>query len=81
MVGLCFTVRTIAKTAFRKECSIAAVTLILFGFSDIVEASTGAWWRPWWLFVWKALCVLILLMLLISYFRWKRKAGLDMPPR
>ncbi len=24
-----------------------------FGFSDWVEIQTGAWWRPWWLAVWK----------------------------
>lgn len=36
----------------------AMVVLILFGVSDFVEATTGAWWRPWWLFAWKAACVL-----------------------
>jgi hypothetical protein len=30
-------------------------------FSDLVEARTGAWWKPWWLFVWKAACVLLML--------------------
>jgi hypothetical protein len=32
-----------------------------FGLSDLVESQTGAWWTPWWLFAWKALCVLGLL--------------------
>lgn len=32
--------------------------LVLFGFSDVVEVQTGAWYRPWWLFAWKACCVL-----------------------
>jgi hypothetical protein len=35
----------------------AAITLVFFGVSDIVEATTGAWWRPWWLFAWKTFCV------------------------
>jgi hypothetical protein len=39
------------------------------GASDIVESRTGAWWRPWWLFAWKAVCVIALLFLFASYFR------------
>ncbi len=42
-------------TAFRL---IGVVTLLVFGASDLVEATTGAWWRPWWLFAWKTTCVL-----------------------
>lgn len=38
----------------------AVLLLIAFGASDWVEATTGAWYRPWWLFVWKALCVVTL---------------------
>ena len=34
-----------------------AVIIVAFGFSDLVEARTGAWWKPWWLLVWKASCV------------------------
>jgi hypothetical protein len=36
-------------------------TLILFGASDVVEAHTGAWYSPWWLFAWKAACVLLII--------------------
>jgi hypothetical protein len=28
---------------------LSGTILCLFGVSDLVEASTGAWWRPWWL--------------------------------
>jgi hypothetical protein len=31
---------------------------VVFGVSDVIEAQTGAWWHPWWLFAMKALCVL-----------------------
>ncbi len=48
------------KLSFRGRL-LGAVVLVLFGVSDIVEASTGAWWRPWWLLVWKGICVAILL--------------------
>ncbi len=50
-----------------------AITLVVFGTSDIVEARTGAWWKPWWLFVWKAACVLVLLLGLIHYYRLTKK--------
>jgi hypothetical protein len=63
----------------RRRCLILSPTLIVFGFSDIVEATTGAWWRPWWLFVWKAVCVIILVALLVEHywrqFQARRRAG------
>ena len=48
---------------------IAAVTFCAFGVSDIVEVETGAWWRPWWLLVWKGLCIVVLLVLLWQHYR------------
>jgi len=51
----------------RTDAIIAFVTFVVFGGSDVVEAHTGAWWRPWWLFVWKAICVGVLLVLFIRY--------------
>lgn len=53
----------------RRICVAAAVTFIIFGASDWVEAITGAWWRPWWLLAWKAACLLVLLWLLILHSR------------
>lgn len=48
---------------------LLAITLAVFGGSDLVEARTGAWWKPWWLFVWKAACVVVLLLAFIRYYR------------
>ncbi|MDJ0555509.1 MAG: hypothetical protein QNJ68_13910 [Microcoleaceae cyanobacterium MO_207.B10] len=48
---------------------IATLTFLLFGLSDIVEVQTGAWWDPWWLFIWKSLCVLSMFCLLISHLK------------
>lgn len=48
-----------------------AVVLLLFGASDVIEVRTGAWYRPWWLLVWKGLCVVTILTLLAPY--WRRK--------
>lgn len=50
-----------------------AIALVVFGFSDVVEARTGAWWRPWWLFVWKAVCVIALVATLVNYFRIRKR--------
>ncbi len=46
----------------------AAVSFGLFGISDVIEAHTGAWWEPWWLFVLKTACVLSLLACLVNHF-------------
>jgi hypothetical protein len=60
--------------AARIDCFIAAIAFALFGLSDLVETKTGAWWRPWWLFAWKAACVLALLVLFVRYLRRRRLA-------
>ena len=75
VIGAGFFVRVATKSAFRGPCAIAAITFIAFGFSDVVEARTGAWWRPWWLLVWKALCVLVFLALLFQYAKWRKAAS------
>jgi succinate-acetate transporter protein len=51
-----------------------SITLAVFGVSDLVEARTGAWWKPWWLFVWKAACVGGLLLGFALYYRLTKKA-------
>jgi len=59
------------KTSGKTRIHRLTTTLIflLFGGSDIVEVQTGAWWSPWWLFVWKASCVLSMVILLWVYLR------------
>ena len=51
---------------------ILVVTLVAFGGSDVVEAHTGAWWDPWWLLVWKGVCVAILLAAVVQLVRARR---------
>ncbi|HEV7298102.1 MAG TPA: hypothetical protein VGN72_01975 [Tepidisphaeraceae bacterium] len=60
----------------RRDCVVAAVAFLLFGLSDVVETRTGAWWRPLWLFVWKAACVATFVVLLVRHYRRKRWAVL-----
>ncbi|MDX2100854.1 MAG: hypothetical protein SFW36_24000 [Leptolyngbyaceae cyanobacterium bins.59] len=57
------------KESQRKVRTIAAGNFFLFGLSDIVEVQTGGWWKPWWLFLWKATCILIMVWVLVSYLR------------
>jgi hypothetical protein len=45
------------KEKHRLFCLTGGVILILFGGSDFYEAHTGAWWKPWWLLLWKIGCV------------------------
>ena len=48
---------------------VAGLICVLFGVSDLVEAETGAWWRPWWLFCWKAACLAGMAFCLLKYRR------------
>jgi hypothetical protein len=57
----------------RNECWIAAAALIAFGLSDVVEIQTGAWWRPWWLLVWKGGCIVVLVWLFWQWRAQRRK--------
>ncbi|MCC6235759.1 MAG: hypothetical protein IT580_24190 [Verrucomicrobiales bacterium] len=43
----------------RRLSWVLAVAFAAFGVSDLIEASTGAWWRPFWLFLLKAGCVAV----------------------
>ena len=47
--------------------------LVAFGLSDLVETRTGAWWRPWWLLTWKAICVIGLLTVIVV--AWRNRNG------
>lgn len=44
------------------------ITLFFFGVSDIIEVQTGAWWKPVWLFLLKAACVVSMIILFTKYF-------------
>ena len=59
--------------AVRRDCLIGAAALLAFAGSDWAEAKTGnRWWDPWWLFAWKAACVLTFLVLLVRAVRRTR---------
>ena len=60
VLGISMLIAAYAKPTHRKQCLVSAIALVLFGCSDVVEISTGAWWHPWWLLVWKGTCVITL---------------------
>jgi hypothetical protein len=40
------------------DLMLAAMFLFMvFGISDFVEITTGGWYKPWWLLLWKASCL------------------------
>lgn len=77
IIGCVFVWQAIRRRslAVRSRCWIAAIAFLAFGLSDIIEITTGAWWRPWWLFALKATCVLMLIWLYIEYVRSRRRRG------
>ena len=52
----------------------AGLLLFEFGLSDFVEMQTGAWYRPWWLCLWKTATVIALLALFVL-FRKRRSVS------
>ena len=73
LVAVCFAFAAARRPGtVRGECWIAALTFLLFGLSDVIEVRTGAWYRPWWLLLFKALCVLSIARLLAIYLRHRR---------
>src|SRR3954451_19647527 len=64
-MGIALSARALFLYVKRKSpwrAGITAATLVVFAASDVVEAHSGAWWRPWWLLVWKLACVALLLL-------------------
>lgn len=56
---------------------VLAGSLVMFGLSDVVEVRTGAWYQPWWLLVWKGVCLATIVAVLVGTWRGrgKRSAG------
>ena len=47
----------------------AAIGFFWFGISDFIEVGTGAWYRPVWLLMMKAVCVAVLVHCYVRYVR------------
>ncbi len=57
-----------------------AIALIAFGASDVVEVRTGAWWHPWWMLLWKAACVVVIVGCVTIFVRGQRAETTASPP-
>ena len=73
VVATLFLAAALRHRHMRRDCLVAAIAFALFGVSDLVETTTGAWWRPWWLLAWKAACVLAFLWLLKRHVARRRR--------
>ena len=58
---------------------VLAAALVMFGLSDIVEVKTGAWYRPWWLLVWKGVCLVTIVAMLVGIWRGGKGRGERIP--
>lgn len=67
VIALSLLISSIFHPRHRGKLLLASLTFLLFGLSDLVEISTGAWWRPWWLLLWKAACLLSLFLLWLNH--------------
>ncbi|MBS0204696.1 MAG: hypothetical protein JSS49_17465 [Planctomycetes bacterium] len=71
IVGLAIAWRSrTADLRWQRLGYISAGLLVWFGLSDGVELYTKAWWNPWWLLVWKGLCITGLVASVVIRFRW-----------
>ena len=52
---------------------VLAVAFLLFGLSDYIELGTGAWWKPAWLLLMKAACIVVFLWVGLKYKRASEK--------
>ncbi|MGD0553166.1 MAG: hypothetical protein ABSB25_11035 [Sedimentisphaerales bacterium] len=57
---------------YKKLTFLLVAAYIAFGLSDGVEVHTGAWWQPWWLLLWKVLCIVIFVISL-TYYIWNER--------
>ncbi len=80
VIGLVFLFMTMKRRkGQRSRLFIAGIAFLFFGMSDVVEANTGAWWRPWWLLAWKGMCLAVLFGLLRGHLLRKRDAMRNTP--
>ncbi len=61
------------RGAWQPMCRTAALWLLLFAMTDVIELQTGSWWRPWWLAAAKGLCLIGLATCGLWAFRISRR--------
>ena len=57
---------------YKRVMVLASLFFFAFGVSDVIEANTGAWWKPIGLLIFKASCIIGVVYCFISYLKIKR---------
>jgi hypothetical protein len=57
----------------RRIFFVLSAAFFVFGITDVVESWTGAWWRPVWLLLLKASCVVVFLLGFGQYYRIRKR--------
>jgi hypothetical protein len=57
----------------RRIFLVLAAAFLVFGVTDVIESWTGAWWRPLWLLLLKASCVVVFLLGFGQYYRIRKR--------
>ena len=72
-IGLFAVGRSVRQRERRRQ--LLAIAVLFFGFavSEVVETQTGAWWKPWWLAVWKGGCIALLIVLGRQQLQWQKQ--------
>lgn len=72
-IGMGVWVLGIRRLVRARRQVVLAFSLIAFGVSDFVEMRSGAWWTPWWLLVWKGICVGVFVYFAIHLYCERRR--------
>lgn len=65
--------RNNSNVELKKLAIILSISFAIFSISDLIEASTGAWWQPLWLLALKGLCIFFFIYCWIKYKRIKNQ--------
>lgn len=55
-----------------RNLALLSVAFAVFGISDIIEARSGAWWRPLALLIMKSTCLLVIAWGFWMHFKIRR---------
>ena len=74
VLGAALLIRSLqSPVPWRLPGVIAAISLFVFGVSDVIELWSKAWWRPWWLLVMKGICLITLAICGSIWWRLRRR--------
>jgi len=57
----------------RRFCLMGGLIFVVMSLSEFYEVRTGAWWRPWWLILWKGGVGVAFVPMYLWYRKIKRK--------